>query len=1055
MEAKKINFGNEISINFTTQTPFNKKLEGELVDFQIIDNQLYLIENSTKPVMLKTENTTQVEPITHLLQYKKSSLIRIDNVSGKSLLLTIFTYPNVIEFHNNETFTISIQSSIELQLKHLNISKNNLSSFFASEFMVDGKCFVLTSKDKNKYTLVGERYFCYMEKTKQNIVQVVELRGRRLNSQVHGAITLLKGNIVFQDLISDKSQLTSETNKKFMEGIKDTHELLRLWELYSDLEIGALKQEVNELGYVKYIDAYFSNGMNGKNRLVFILETKVPEGFYQTSLGLVAVSEEHFNANDITASGKSVFLGDTIIRSSQTEKLKKNELCIQLSGDVDAFPKSGYIMGSFYGSKIMGQRREQALTKINDCKTPMVDLKLLLQTGESSKTILKHYQPINNELLKKIFGNKKINFTERQRKAIDIAINTPDIAIIQGPPGTGKTTVIRAIIARLGMIHKGDVKILVSSAQHDAVDNAIENVEYGGLPVNRLGGKLGDDENKANSYILKWVNDVSNNCNSFIEQEGLSQYRSTFRKISLLIEECRSNMGDTEFIKNQLISIYNHVAILDVEQELVDKIQAIITTLQVNDLVEHKERDDNSELSTLYQLLESQRVNKTSFMDDGPNQLAGLIRFLKVNSELEVDIPSFWMSLRLGPSEEELDELLIEFKNSLEKIKYEKFGQESTIYTDETLIEKDLNELFQSILGNISSKAEKTRDSVVDIIWEFKDDLENPQNISELISKYTKINAATCQQAVSKKVTSLFVNTGQIYDYVIIDEAARANPLDLLIPMSLGKKIILVGDQNQLPHLLENDVVEEVLKVKNDPQVVELLKEPLFTRLFNLLEESNRSSAMVKRTVMLKDQYRMHPVIGKFVSTFYKEDLHSAMSEEDKAHKLGLYNNKPVAWIDVPKNLGPEFSLNNQSKYRDTEVSKVMDELYKILEANPNYTVGIITFYKKQALKIQEAIETLSQQDQMRICVGTVDAFQGKEFDVVLLSTVRSNDQRDIRKRVGFLDSRNRLCVAFSRGKRLVIVVGDVQTVARDGKRVIIEELDDFYQLCKKEGYYE
>lgn len=1054
MEAKKINFGNEISINFISHTPFNKTLEGKLVDFQIIDNQLYLIENSTKPVLLRTENTTQVEAIIHLLQYKKSSLIRIDNVNGKSVLLTIFTYPNVINFNNNETFTISIQSSIEMQLKQLNISKNNLISFFTSEFMVDGKCFVLTSKDQNKFTLVGERYFCYLEKTKQNIVQVVELRGRRLNSPVHGAITLLTGNIVFQDLISDNSQLTRETNKKFMEGIKDTHELLRLWELYSELEIEALKQEVNELGYVKYKDAYFSTGMNGKNRLVFILESNVPEGFFQTNLGLVAVSEEHFNVNDITASGKSVFLGDTIIRSSQTEKLKKNELCIQLSGDVDVFPESGYIMGSFYGSKIMGQRREQALTKINDCKTPMVDLKLLLQTGESSKTIMKHYQPINYELLKKIFGNKKINFTERQRKAIDIAVNTPDIAIIQGPPGTGKTTVIRAIIARLGMIHKGEVKILVSSAQHDAVDNAIENVEYGGLPVNRLGGKLGDDENKANSYILKWVNDVSNNCNSFIENESTNQYRSTYRKISLLIEECKSNMGDRKFIKSHLMSIYNHLFILDVEQELLEKIQTIITSLQVNDLVEHKQLNDDSELSNLYQLLESQRVNKTSFLDDGPIQLARLIRFLKVNSELEVDIPTFWMSLRLGPSEEDLDELLIKFKNSLEKIKYEKFGQESTIYTDETLIEKDLRDLFQNILKNLSNKAENTRDSLVDIIWEFRDDLENPQNISDLISKYTKINAATCQQAVSKKVNSLFVNTSQIYDYVIIDEAARANPLDLLIPMSLGKKIILVGDHNQLPHLLESDVVEEVLKVKNDPQVIDLLKEPLFSRLYNLLENQKQSSVL-KRTVMLKDQYRMHPVIGKFVSTFYKEDLHSAMSEEEKSHNLGLYNNKPIAWIDVPKNLGPEFSLNNQSKYRDKEVSRILEELYKILEANSNYSVGIITFYKKQALKIQEAIENLSQQDQMRICVGTVDAFQGKEFDVVLLSTVRSNDQRDIRKRVGFLDSRNRLCVAFSRGKRLVIVVGDVKTVARDEKRVIIQELDDFYQLCKKEGYYE
>ena len=94
-------------------------------------------------------------------------------------------------------------------------------------------------------------------------------------------------------------------------------------------------------------------------------------------------------------------------------------------------------------------------------------------------------------------------------------------------------------------------------------------------------------------------------------------------------------------------------------------------------------------------------------------------------------------------------------------------------------------------------------------------------------------------------------------------------------------------------------------------------------------------------------------------------------------------------------------------------------------------------------------------QDQSHIEVGTVDSFQGKEFDVVILSTVRSNSYKDKKKSVGFLDYKNRLNVAFSRGKRLMLVVGDAHTVAVNEAGPIIKELYMFYQTCKEEGYYE
>ena len=273
--------------------------------------------------------------------------------------------------------------------------------------------------------------------------------------------------------------------------------------------------------------------------------------------------------------------------------------------------------------------------------------------------------------------------------------------------------------------------------------------------------------------------------------------------------------------------------------------------------------------------------------------------------------------------------------------------------------------------------------------------------------------------------------------------------------MSLGKHIILVGDHKQLPHLLEESVVKSLLEHKNDPEIRELLNEPLFSRLFKMLEKTKHTSH--KRTVMLVDQYRMHPKIAKFVSDcFYDGALLSTyVTEEQKAHHLERYNYSPIAWIDVPQAYGKENSVNGQSKSRKSEVDKVMEEVNYILEANSDYSIGIITFYKKQAIDLQNEIGNLSLQDQNRIEIGTVDSFQGKEFDVVILSTVRSNNLKDKRKSVGFLDSKNRLNVAFSRGKRLLIVIGDTETVALNEGQIVIQELHDFYQLCRKEGYCE
>ena len=153
-----------------------------------------------------------------------------------------------------------------------------------------------------------------------------------------------------------------------------------------------------------------------------------------------------------------------------------------------------------------------------------------------------------------------------------------------------------------------------------------------------------------------------------------------------------------------------------------------------------------------------------------------------------------------------------------------------------------------------------------------------------------------------------------VFRSVIVDEAARANPLDLLIPMALAeRRIILVGDHRQLPQLLEPDV-ERHLRATLDADMHQALERSLFERLFRELREREQRDG-IKRTITLDTQYRMHPILGGFVSDqFYAphgETLGSGREPAEFAHQVVLADETPLegqvaAWVQVPRSAGPE-----------------------------------------------------------------------------------------------------------------------------------------------------
>lgn len=128
------------------------------------------------------------------------------------------------------------------------------------------------------------------------------------------------------------------------------------------------------------------------------------------------------------------------------------------------------------------------------------------------------------------------------------------------------------------------------------------------------------------------------------------------------------------------------------------------------------------------------------------------------------------------------------------------------------------------------------------------------------------------------------------FDWVIIDEAARSTAPESFVPMSKGKKIILVGDHQQLPPIIDREVQE---KAWNEQQIEKrILEISLFEYLYEKLPENNK--------ITLTNQYRMHPYIGDLVSKLFYESRVSSkfVNFEEKQHSLTEFKNS-IYWIST------------------------------------------------------------------------------------------------------------------------------------------------------------
>jgi predicted DNA helicase len=303
--------------------------------------------------------------------------------------------------------------------------------------------------------------------------------------------------------------------------------------------------------------------------------------------------------------------------------------------------------------------------------------------------------------------------------------------------------------------------------------------------------------------------------------------------------------------------------------------------------------------------------------------------------------------------------------------------------------------------------------------------LEIQDEVEELFDKADTLREEAVNEILENKQVICTTNStagsdlldNRNFDLVVIDEATQSTEPSCLIPIRRGQKVIMAGDHCQLPPTVKN------LKAAD---------EGLENTLFERLAESHPENKN-----MLEIQYRMHEKIMNFSSNVFYEGALSA-DESVKDHTLEDFDldinafdndttaildpHEPVVFVDTSgRDAAERTKQGSTSKENPGEALLVRKMTNNLLRSGMQpEDIAVISPYKDQVDLLDREIGSENLE------IKSVDGFQGREKEVVIISLTRSNKKQAI----GFLEDIRRLNVSLTRAKRKLIVVGDSYTIS-------------------------
>lgn len=247
-----------------------------------------------------------------------------------------------------------------------------------------------------------------------------------------------------------------------------------------------------------------------------------------------------------------------------------------------------------------------------------------------------------------------------------------------------------------------------------------------------------------------------------------------------------------------------------------------------------------------------------------------------------------------------------------------------------------------------------------------------------------------------------FKDATEMFDLVIVDEACKATLPEVLAPLLIARKAIVVGDPMQLPPVFcseERDVIDKI--------------DGCNLREYMYLDELFRHADGV---IALDTQYRMVDPIGDMISdVFYGGSLKNGRNES---------RDDSIIWVDyTPTKAWPlkeDIELDRTQIYNEDEcriISTILNEM--LCDLDTDSEIAVISPYRAQVSLLRKQI----QHD--HVVIDTVDAFQGKECDIVIFSMTRTSGP------FRFIEDKRRLNVALSRARDKEVIVGSLDYCRR------------------------
>ena len=554
------------------------------------------------------------------------------------------------------------------------------------------------------------------------------------------------------------------------------------------------------------------------------------------------------------------------------------------------------------------------------------------------------------------------HISEDKKETVRRALSSNELFLIQGPPGTGKTTVIAEIILQI-LKRDSNARILMSSQSNVAVDHVLAKVAEAASAAG-----IGPPEMVRLGRLDKVADELwtVGGRSETMREDIQARCTAVMEELNTAERKARADAGMAVATADAGDESFTGVA------SLVDDAKAMMAELKEcerqQEMVE-RGRSRGIMRSLVADALEDARQRAKGRLDD-------LVNLLSLPVAYD------------GENEEEVLEAIVRAA------------------TPPRLAEGD---------GSAGVDEVSRVQNIGQVVREWTVMAGRTDDFRKLIVEQSNLVGATCSFSGVRELRDMR------FDWAIIDEAGRATVPEVLIPIVKADRAILVGDERQLPPMVEGMMDRETDNSSGDHR----LETSLFQSLVEQAEEGGHGHLTGLRT-----QYRMHPAIGNLIGdVFYEGQLENGVDGD--ARPDSGWMPAPVTWLSTSGLPDRRETRQGLSYANLAEAEAILERLRDFENMrraegwDRQLEVGIISGYQGQVEQLNRLIGPGDgdRWQSLRIEIATVDAFQGRECDVVVYSTVRSN--RD--GRIGFLADHRRINVALSRARDLLVIVGDDQ----------------------------